>query len=131
MQQHEAYKALPAKVAQWVLKGLHANWASFFEQCKAYKENPSKFTGRPRLPNYKHKTEGRNILVYTDQAVSKKGLKHGLIKLSMLPITVETKQDPTTIDQVRIVPRNGYYVVEVVYTKKPDHNRRGPHRRIR
>src|SRR5579863_48313 len=110
MQQHEAYKALPAKVAQWVLKGLHANWVSFFEQRKAYKENPSKFTGCPRLPKYKHKTEGRNLLVYTDQAISAPALRRGLIKLSQLPITIETKQDPTTINQVRIVPRNGYYV---------------------
>jgi len=119
MQSHEAYKALPAKVAQWVLKGLHANWVSFFEQCKEYKENLSKFTGRPRLPKYKHKTDGRNLLVYTDQSISAPALRRGIIKLSMLPITVETKQDPTTISQVRIVPRHGYYVVEVVYEKQP------------
>ena len=119
MQQHEAYKALPAKIAQWVLKGLHQNWVSFFEQCKEYKQNPSKFTGRPKLPRYKHKTEGRNLLVYTDQAISAPALRRGLIKLSQLPITIETKQNPTTINQVRIVPRNGYYVVEVIYEKQP------------
>lgn len=115
MQQHEAYKALPAKVAQWVLKGLHQNWVSFFEQCKEYKANFSKFTGRPKLPKYKHKTDGRNLLVYTLQAMSSSALRSGLIKLSQLPITIQTKQDPTTINQVRIVPRNGYYVVEVIY----------------
>jgi len=120
MQQHEAYKALLAKVAQWVLKGLHGNWVKFFENCKAYRENPSKFTGRPGLPKYKHKTDGRNLLVYTEQAISKAALKHGLIKLSMLPITIETKQRPETIAQVRIVPKNGYYVVEVVYEKQPE-----------
>src|SRR5258706_15022489 len=42
MQQHEAYKALPRKVSQWVLKGLHNNWKSFFEARKAYNEDPSK-----------------------------------------------------------------------------------------
>jgi putative transposase len=117
MQQHEAYRALPAKVAQWVLKGLHQNWVSFFEQCKEYKQDPSKFTGRPKLPKYKHKTNGRNVLVYTDQTMSKPALRHGLIKLSQLPITIQTKQASTTIHQVRIVPRSGYYVVEVVYEK--------------
>jgi putative transposase len=122
MQQHEAYKALPAKVAQQVLKGLHQNWKSFFEARKEYKANPSKFTGRPKLPKYKHKTEGRNLLVYTLQTLeggqSKQGLQR-IIKPSGLPITIETKQDPATINQVRIVPRNGYYVVEVVYEKQP------------
>ena len=61
----------------------------------------------------------RKILIYTIQALSqgKKGLKRGIIKPSQLPITVKTKQDPATISQVRIVPRNGFYKVEVVYEK--------------
>src|SRR6267142_4058277 len=77
MQSHEAYKALPAKVAQQVLTQLHENWVSFFESCKAYRENPSQFTGRPKLPKYKDKVKGRNLLVYTMQAFSKKALKKG------------------------------------------------------
>ncbi len=92
MQSHEAYKALPAKVSQQVLMVLDRNWKSFFEARKAYEEDPSTFTGRPQLPKYKHKTEGRNILIYTIQAISKKGLKYGLIQPSMLPIRVKTKQ---------------------------------------
>ena len=124
MQSHETYKALPTKVSQQVLMLLHKNWLSFFEACKAYKEEPEKFTGWPKLPKYKHKTEGRNILIYTLQALnggqSRKGtgaLQRGLIRLSGLPITVTTRQTPSTIDQVRVVPRQGFYVVEVVYTK--------------
>ncbi|HEY6286437.1 MAG TPA: RNA-guided endonuclease TnpB family protein, partial [Ktedonobacteraceae bacterium] len=101
MQQHEAYKALPAKVAQRVLNQLDQNWRSFFAACKEYGQDPSKFMGPPRFPKYKHKTEGRNLLVYTDQAVSNKALKRGLIQVSMLPIRVRTKQK--SIDQVRIV----------------------------
>jgi putative transposase len=117
MQSHEAYKALPAKVSQQILMVLDKNWTSFKEGLKAYEEDPSTFTGRPRLPKYKHKTAGRNILVYTIQAISKRGLRHGLVEPSMLPISVKTKQKD--ISQVRIVPRNGYYVVEVMYTKEP------------
>jgi len=119
MQSHEAYKALPAKVSQQILMVLEKNWKSFFETLEAYEEDPAKFTGHPRLPKYKHKTEGRNILIYTIQAISKRGLKRGLIQPSMLPISVKTKQDPKKIDQVRIIPRNGYYVIEVIYTKEP------------
>jgi putative transposase len=121
MQSHAAYKALPAKVAQKVLDQLDQAWQNFFDARAAYNEDPSKFIGRPRLPKYKHKTEGRNILVYTIQAISrgKKGLKRGIIKPSMLPIEVKTQQDPRQIDQVRIIPRHGHYVVEVVYSKAP------------
>jgi putative transposase len=117
MQSHEAYKALPAKVSQQILMLLANNWESFKKSKATYEEDPSKFTGRPQIPKYKHKTEGRNILVYTIQAVSKRGLKKGLIQPSMLPIEVQTKH--RAIHQVRIVPRNGHYVVEVIYSKEP------------
>jgi putative transposase len=117
MQSREAYKALPAKVSQQILMLLDRNWISFFEAREGYVQDLSKFTGRPKLPKYKHKTDGRNILVYSVQALSKPGVRDGLIRPSGLPITVETEH--TTIDQVRIVPRNGHYAVEVVYSKEP------------
>jgi hypothetical protein len=64
------YKAIPAKVSQQVLILLDRNWQSFFQANIAYNECPSKFKARPKLPKYKHKTKGRNILVYTKQAIS-------------------------------------------------------------
>lgn len=48
MQGHEAYQALPAKVAQWALRILDKNWQSFFEALAAWQADPSKFLGRPR-----------------------------------------------------------------------------------
>jgi putative transposase len=121
MQPSDSYQALPAKVAQHVLKQLADAWKAFREAKASYEEDPCRFTGRPKLPKYKHKTEGRNILIYTMQAVSrgKKSLKRGIIKPSMLPIEVKTQQDPKTIDQVRIIPRKGHYVVEIIHNKEP------------
>jgi putative transposase len=116
MHSNEAYRALPAKVSQQILMLLERNWKSFKEAKQAYQQDPSKFTGRPHLPRYKHKAEGRNILVYTVQALGKRALKRGLIQPSMLPLSIKTRH-PEHIDQVRIVPRKGFYVVEVVYEK--------------
>src|SRR6266571_2303079 len=45
MQRHEAYRALPAKVSQQVLKQLDEAWTSYFEACESYREVPLKFTG--------------------------------------------------------------------------------------
>lgn len=112
---HEVYRALPTKVAQQVLRLLDKNWQSYFAACEAYREDPTKFKQHPKLPQYKHKTDGRYALVYTIQALSRPGLKRGIIQPSMLPITVQTQQLPAHIAQVRIVPRIGFYVVEVVY----------------
>src|SRR5437588_6907232 len=113
MQKHETYRMLPSKVSQQVLKLLAKNWESFFAALEAYREDPSKFLGRPKLPGYKDKTQGRNVLVYTIQALSKPALKRAIIKPSGLPIEIKTHQK--SVDQVRIIPRFGFYVVEVVY----------------
>jgi putative transposase len=115
MKSHEAYKALPAKVSQQILMVLDKNWKSFFEAVKAYKTDSSKFTGRPKLPKYKDKTKGRNILVYTIQAISSKQLKKGIIKLSGTDLSIKTKINPDRICQVRLVPKCDCYVMEVIY----------------
>lgn len=119
MKEHEAYKALPAKVAQQVMKVLDKNWKAHFEAVDAYNLDPSKFLGHPKLPKYKDKQKGRNLLVYTIQAISKTGLKRGVIQPSGLPIEIQTQH--TNVDCVRIVPRHGYYVVEVVYEQVETH----------
>ena len=95
------------------------NWKSFFEANKAYQETPDKFTGRPKLPKYKHKTQGRNLLVYTRQAISKTELKKGIVKLSGTDIAVPTKVQ--NIAQVRIIPSVGQYVIEIVYEQAEQH----------
>lgn len=113
MQAHEAYKALPAKVAQQVLKLLDKNWQSFFKALATWREHPESFLGRPKLPNYKDKAHGRNILIYTDQAVSRTALKKGVVRPSQL--NIEVVSICPEVDQVRIIPRKGFYVVEVIY----------------
>jgi putative transposase len=115
MKSHEAYKALPAKVSQQILMVLDKNWKSFFEAVKAYKADPSKFTGRPKLPKYKDKLKGRNLLVYTIQAISSKQLKKRIIKLSGTELLIKTKAHPDQICQVRLVPKCDSYVIEVIY----------------
>ncbi len=116
MKSHEAYHALPAKVAQQVLKLLDKNWTSYFEAGLAYRLDPSKFLGHPKMPKYKDKQKGRNILVFTVQAVSKRGLTKGIVQPSGVPIEIQTTH--RNVNQVRIVPRGSYYVVEVVYTQE-------------
>src|SRR5215469_6405070 len=64
MQPTEQYKALPAKVSQWVLKQVTLAWKSYQAACTAWKADPSRFLGHPRLPKYLDK-QGRNLLTYT------------------------------------------------------------------
>lgn len=110
---HESYSAIPRKVSNQVLMVLHRNWKSFFEAQKSYKRNPSKFKSRPKLPKYKDKDKGRNIVIYELGAISKPLLRKGVIKLSQTEITIPTKA--TDVKEVRLIPQCGRYVIEVVY----------------
>ncbi|HAC66214.1 MAG TPA: transposase [Cyanothece sp. UBA12306] len=115
LQNQPDYQAIPAKVSQQILMIIERNWKSFLAANNAYKETPSKFKGRPRLPGYKHKMKGRNVVVYTKQAISKKQLKQGLINPSKTEISLKTKVDTAKIQQVRLVPKLNHYVIEVIY----------------
>jgi putative transposase len=122
-----AYKALPRKVSNQVLIQLKTAWSSYFthrvltlKALSAWKEEPDKFLGRPKLPRYKHKTEGRNILTYENGAISKRSLKKGVVDVSSLHLAIPTEHK--NISQVRIVPRKGHYVVEIVYIAQIEPN---------
>jgi putative transposase len=121
LKESEAYQALPRKVSQQVLKRLDNNWQGFFAAMRTWRENPERFLGRPKPPGYKPKLQGRFLLTYSDQAISRRWLRKGLIKPSGLDVLVRTRQ--TDVRQVRIVPRRDHYVVEIVYEREPqDHD---------
>jgi len=115
LKETDAYKALPSKVANQVLLQLHRAWVGFFEAMGVYRERPEKFTGRPKLPNYLHKTQGRNLLIFELGCIWKAELRVREIAVSRLGLIGETKQQPASVQQVRLVPKADHYVLEVVY----------------
>ncbi len=120
LKHHDAYRALPCKVSNSILIHLHKNWLSFFAAREAFNEDPSSFTGRPRIPGYKDKEKGRFLLIYDKQALGKRAFKKtGKLVPSGLAIAIATTlTNWEQIAQVRIVPRLDGYMVEVVYEKE-------------
>lgn len=104
------YYSLPCKVSQLTLKLLDQNFKSFFALLKKKDHNKKK-----SIPKYLDKVKGRFVAVYTNQAISKKALRNGIIQLSGTDFKIRTKVDGNSINQVRIVPKNSYYQVEVIY----------------
>jgi putative transposase len=100
-----AYTALPRKVSNDILRQLDKNWRAFFAACEAYREDPSRFVGRPKLPKYKHKTKGRFLLIYDIQAISRRALARGNSRPSGLDIESQTAH--RQVKQARSVPRAG------------------------
>ena len=110
---HQAYIALPRKVSNDILRQLDKNWRAFFAACEAYREDPSKFVGRPKLPKYKDKSTGRFLLTYDLQALSRRALARGRLRPSGLDMEFPTTHQG--IKQARIVPHLGFYMMEIVY----------------
>ncbi len=119
MQPTSEYRTLPAKISQWVLKQVCAAWKSYFAAEAEWKANPGKFLGHPKLPKYLDK-QGRNLLVYTAQAISRDLKNAGWVVPSGVPIRVATKLAYGDIAQVRLVPKATHFVVEVIYDQAPD-----------
>jgi transposase len=118
IKEHEAYQALPRKVSDQVLIQLRNAWVGFFEAMEEWREEPSRFNGRPKLPGYKHKTQGRNLLVYEKGAIWKRELDQGVIAVSELGALVQTAQSRETVSEVRILPKVDHYMIEVVYQQQ-------------
>ena len=56
------YYSLPAQINQNAIKDVIKEWKSFFKAGKEYMKNPSKFTGRPKMPKYLQKDFSTVIL---------------------------------------------------------------------
>lgn len=109
----EAYKVLPAKVAQQTLMLVDRCFKGYEEAHKDWKKNPHKYLGEPKYPRYKDKVKGRYPVTYTIQALSKPLLNKGIVQPSKTNIRVRTTL--SSIQQVRFVPFGNAYKVEIVY----------------
>ena len=106
------YKNMPiSSSSQQCLKLLDGNWKSFFQSIKDYRKNPNKYLGRPKLPKYKSKN-GRNVLILTNQNCK---ISKGVIKFPKVFKGFYLKTKVNNLQQVRIVPKDRYIVIEVVY----------------
>ena len=117
------YTNMPtAQSAQQTLRLLDANWKSFFKSIKDWSKNKDKYLGRPKLPTYKPK-DGQMVLVVTNQQVKQNGNRLRFPKsfdgFTVTPRCV-TLPNFEKLNQVRIVPCNQVFCVEIVYSISVD-----------
>lgn len=110
----EAYRYLPTKVSKQIVRRVSEAWKGWLAALKDWAKHQGKYLGQPKMPRYKHKERGRNIVIYPIDAISKPALTKGIVRLSQSNIQIPTIAG--NVDQVRIVPKLNYYVIEVVYT---------------
>lgn len=102
--------------ANQVIAQVDTIWKAWFKALNAYKKNPSKFTGRPKMPKYK-KEGVPNILIYDkDDARLQKDGSINISKTVKIPVFTKV----TKLQEVRLIPSNNHIKVEIVYRKEVD-----------
>ena len=108
--------ALPSKVSTNILKNLGSTISSYYQLLKCfYDKSNSSVTSKPQLPRYLHKTEGRYIVEFTNQTISKKRGLNGELILCPKDFSLVIPTKVKTPKSVRVVPKLKSFVIEVIY----------------
>ena len=106
------YRALPIQSSQQIIKSLFNNVNSWQKSRQEYLKNPTKFLGKPKMPNYKSDTY---IVIFTNQQLK---LKDGYINFPKKVNLPPLKTKVNNICQVRIIPNSNHVTIEVVYLRQ-------------
>ena len=132
---HSECSALP----QQTLKLLYQDITSYKKSTKEFFNNPKKFKSKPKLPKYKNRNKGRitldfgcNMFFIKNNSIfiNSLGIElpipsylKGLQKKKSQNIFNLDEEEPTLeLQQIRIVPTNGSYTIELVYIKQIELN---------
>lgn len=108
--------SLPSKVSNDILKNLGSTIHSYYQLLKSFHDKSnSSVTSKPQLPRYLHKTEGRCIVGFTNQTISKKRGINGELILCPKDLNLSIPTKVTNPKYVRIVPKLKAFVIEVIY----------------
>lgn len=120
----EPFTDLGSQCSQSTLKVLDKNWKSFFKGIKDWSDNKEKYLGRPKLPKYKKKDGRFPLYIANNQCRFEDDyLYFSWNPLKPLNNTIKTNIDisKNKLMQVRFIPRNNVYIMEIVYqTEIPD-----------
>lgn len=107
--------ALPRKVSGAAVLSAYQTFTSYYGLVKL--KTKGLYDKPINLPHYLPK-DGRYVVHYSRQAVSQDPRNEGYAVLSGTDLRIPTKIPLKDIQGVRVVPKKGYIVVEVLYEKK-------------
>ncbi|WP_188455672.1 RNA-guided endonuclease InsQ/TnpB family protein [Virgibacillus oceani] len=112
------YRSLPVQSSQWVMKVVFQNWKSFYASLREYRNTPSKFKARPKIPGYSRSKEKEVTFSNQDCVIR----DHKFLKF---PKTKERLNIGKLgwiegkLKQVRVIPKYGQYVVGIIFAVPP------------
>lgn len=118
-EKQEDMLALPSKVSGDILKSLGDAISSHYQLLKRfYDKSNTSVTRKPQFPRYLHKVDGRYVIEFNNQTISRKRGDNGEIIICPRDLNLMI---PTKVDKpkcVRIVPKLGAFIIEVIYEVK-------------
>ncbi len=120
-------KDLPAQTIQQIIKVVYQTCKSFYKANLDFRNNPTKYKAKPKLPKYIDKMHGRFNIYFVNQQLRFKENKvyfvNGIIEPLKTRLNLETSVDDlgfqnNPLNQIRIKPNSNSYTIEIVYTKE-------------
>lgn len=109
------YKRLPSQCSQQILRLLDKNLKSYRNSIKDWSKNKSKYSGKPKLPNYR-KSGGLFQLILTNQQCKLKDDNMIIFPKVFNDLTLKLrKKYVNKINQVRILPKINCFKIEIIY----------------
>lgn len=112
---HENYKLCMSQPANCTLRLLDKNWKSYFSAIKDWQEHPDKYLGMPKLPKYLPKDGRFNWMIPNNSCLYDEENEEVYFRLRILQGYHWKSRCLGRLIQVRFVPRNDHYVMEIVY----------------
>lgn len=97
--------------AQQTIKEVNTVWQAWLAALKAYKANPSKFSGKPRIPKYLRKNRRHTFFVTNQNAK----VKDGYLIIKKFDLKLKLAPQIKSVQRVAFKPVYGGYQVIVQY----------------
>lgn len=108
------YKDLMSQSSQCVLQVLERNWKSYFQGLKQYNKDSSNFLGEPKPPKYIKRDKWIWYLKNNNTYIRDERLYFRIKAMKGYSFKTSIHQNSRLIS-VRFIPRNGNFVLEIVY----------------
>ena len=106
------YRSMPyAQCSQQILRQIDKQYVSFYNALKSQKMKGKKI----RLPKYKDKENGRNIVIYTNQCFK---LKNNILSLKINDNNKICINTDLNVQIVRIIHKGNHIIIELIYNKE-------------
>ena len=109
------YQRLPRQCSQQTLRLLDKNLKSYRNSIKDWSKNKSKYSGKPKLPNYR-KSGGLFQLILTNQQCKLKDNNMITFPKVFNNLTLKLrKRNVNKINQIRVLPKINCFKIEIIY----------------